>query len=382
MKKRLIGIFVCVMLVLTSLTTTHFFSNNTNVKASGGQSGGDYPFDYVWAQAYNFSKVIREANYTQDNNIPRGREWATGGERYTIDQILKPNMYGLNNPLGLTGYQEIPIGRLNKLLYRTIGYSNKVVLDGFNLTINHNTNCTYPYSKTMPTSEVFACPTGYKNWENNVLDDEINWTMNNVTVIQKNITDWWPYVETGNDDCKNVTCNAANNITLLSGNVTYLSANDPVPDDQDGEVFMFNDTPGCQTKINQMDESAGLILITAGDDIQYADVSGCFFPVATIQSDAANLSQILTSLQSGTWMSVDDLNDTCLTFFNITGLPSWWPDHDFMIIDRMPTAAVLYNITSYYRRPLKKVNPTYNSDYTIEAYCRTEYLDIVRLDFF
>jgi hypothetical protein len=378
MRKKLIGISVCVMLVLTSCTMTLFLSNNSIVKANGGQQGGNvYPFDYIWAQAYNFSQVIREANYSQDHDIPRGREWATSGERYTIENILLRQMSD-SNYCGLTGVHEIPIGYLNKWGRRLIQYSSKVILNDFNLTINNNSNTPYPYSKTVPKSEIFACPTGYKNWESpHTFDNDITWTMNNTILIPKNITEWWTNRGNEADEYKNVTCHMIINANAFDGNVTYLTANDPVPDNQDGEVYFLNDTVGCQTKINQITDAAGLLLITTGDTIQHADVSQCMFPVATIRNDATNLSQILIMLQGGSWMTVSEANESCLMFINSSAKPSWWPNQDFMIIDRMPTPSELYNTSTYWFSPLFKNKiryPSYNSDYTIAIYKRTEFL--------
>jgi hypothetical protein len=94
MKKKIVGIFV-VMLMISSLMTTILFSDKVEVVASGeGQQSSqniDLDFDFVWNMTDNFSKVIYRTDWSGENNIPKGRCWATAGENYTIAQILKPN---------------------------------------------------------------------------------------------------------------------------------------------------------------------------------------------------------------------------------------------------------------------------------------------------
>jgi hypothetical protein len=94
-RKKIIGIFV-IMLMISSALATVLFSHNGKVEASGGDQQGSQDigldFDFVWNMTDNFSKVIYRTNWSGENNIPKGRSWATAGENYTILNILWKNM--------------------------------------------------------------------------------------------------------------------------------------------------------------------------------------------------------------------------------------------------------------------------------------------------
>jgi hypothetical protein len=76
MRKKIVGIFVC-MLLISSTTTMVLFSDTVKVEASGGgppssqEIGLDY--DFVWNMTDNFSKVIYRTDWSDENNIPKGR---------------------------------------------------------------------------------------------------------------------------------------------------------------------------------------------------------------------------------------------------------------------------------------------------------------------
>jgi len=139
MKRKIIGILCCMLIVVSTITTI-IYTNDIKVKASGGgQQGGQgdigLDFQFVWNMSKNFSEVVHKANWSKtDNGIPRGREWATEGENYTITNILYPNMGIPNNPCGLTNYTNLSIGPLQSNLSRK--YSSKIVIKDYNLTIN------------------------------------------------------------------------------------------------------------------------------------------------------------------------------------------------------------------------------------------------------
>ena len=104
---------VCMLMIFSSMTI-FLHSGNDTVKASGGEPTGNgvgLNNSFIVNTAYQFSQVIYNANWSgSENNIPKGRSWATAGENYTINHILKPLMNGIVNPCGLTGYKELPIG--------------------------------------------------------------------------------------------------------------------------------------------------------------------------------------------------------------------------------------------------------------------------------
>ena len=104
------------MLMIGSIITAIIYTDNIKVIASdgGGQgNGGEYPLDFVWNLTQKFANVIRDADWSDENNIPKGRAWATAGENYTRREILYKNMGGPDNPCGLTDYTNLTIGYIS-----------------------------------------------------------------------------------------------------------------------------------------------------------------------------------------------------------------------------------------------------------------------------
>jgi hypothetical protein len=162
MKKKLVGIFV-VMLLISSAMTAIIFSDNTKVEASGRepQGGGcvNLDYDWVWERVQDFGNVIHNVNWSEggENGIPKGRCWATAGENYTIAQILKPNMNGTDKSCGLSNYTELSIGYisgpngLDPYNYPK-QYSSKIVIHDYKLTIYNNSQLylDIPYNEMFP----------------------------------------------------------------------------------------------------------------------------------------------------------------------------------------------------------------------------------------
>jgi hypothetical protein len=111
MRKKIVGIIIC-MLLISSTTTMVLFPDTVKVEASGGGPPDEkinLDYDWVWLRVQDFANVIHKVNWSEngENDIPKGRSWATAGENYTINEILEPNMNGTDKPCGLTGYTKI-----------------------------------------------------------------------------------------------------------------------------------------------------------------------------------------------------------------------------------------------------------------------------------
>jgi hypothetical protein len=197
MKKKLVGIFV-VMLLISSALTTILILDNGKVEASGGGQQGsgemNFPHDWVWNLTEDFANVIHNVNWSEngENGIPKGRSWATAGEKYTIDEILEPNMNGTNKPCGLTGYKELEIGYIPGPYGREPNhitpkkYSTKIVIQDYGLTLFNN-GILY---KDIPYTELFPYGIGVRPNVN--IDDR---TRFNGTTIRdlKNFSDYFPF---------------------------------------------------------------------------------------------------------------------------------------------------------------------------------------------
>ena len=349
MRKKIIGIFICMLMICGTLTTI-LYSNNIKVEASGGgqQNGqGAIGLDYqfLWNMSKNFSDVVYKADWNKNYNgipghgIPRGREWATEGENYTISHILRRYMNGSGTLCNLSDYREIPIGSLGD----GWGYSSKEICRNFNLTIN---NPDYPFPKTMPLSEVFPFPAGYKDWLTGNTD--VNYTFTNEVLWPKNATDLWPFGGTFTNCYMNVSYVDSTGVGII-GNAVYLTNSTLLPSDQEGCVFIINDSAQSQSIIDNMTNASGLIVVTGDRGMTQVNCSRCNFSVGTVNHAATNFSDIIALLQSGEEMMVDDMiNRDILTFtYNLSNAPLW-PENDFIMIDRIPTPSELSNMTLYY----------------------------------
>jgi len=139
-------IIVIILVIIMCLANVILYNYDGNIVAeSGGEENNDGSIsvenDFVWDRVQDFCNVTYLANWTEENNIPKGRAWATAGEKYTIQKILLPYMQNVTE-CNLTGVTTLPIGYLSAHPERN--YSSKIVTKDFSLSITHPTE-TYPY---------------------------------------------------------------------------------------------------------------------------------------------------------------------------------------------------------------------------------------------
>jgi len=303
MKKKIVGIFICMLMITGGIVITF---NKEEVKAEVGDGGGGTAEDiglnttYIWSILRELCNVTYKADYTENFNIPRGREWATAGENFTISKILLPQMNytcHLTNPhnLSIEYYADDP-------RFLPWEYSSKVVLEDFNLTIN---NDDYPFPNLIPITEKFAIPRGIRPYRdtsffhaelcllNYSYDD--NWLLDNATYELKNLS----YEPVDGYD------------GWLAGNLTYLAKNESVPEDTDGLVFLIEDNPYCQEQIDNMTNATGCILIIPdGKAPINASFTNCSFFAAMVENTEQNLTIIRNELDNGTEIYTDILIGT------------------------------------------------------------------------
>jgi hypothetical protein len=202
-----------------------------------------------------FSNVIRETDWSGENNIPKGRCWATAGEDYTRDNILWPNMGILDNPCGLTNCTNLTIGYLPDCFEPGIGqrpkqYSSKIVINDYGLTIYNNSN---PY-KSIPYSELFPLGVGVDTLRPNNLN--VDHRFENATIREEDLFNW-----TYGPDHRNVSCDITSINDIFVGLAVYLNNSGSVPENQDGLVFIMDEDPSCEDKLNNVTSALGCILI-------------------------------------------------------------------------------------------------------------------------
>ncbi len=102
MKNKVIGIFVCVMLVLTTIMV--IVPDDLKVEAISGEddrnesTGLDYEYIYNITKLLSF--IINDTAIYPPGTLAKGRSFGSDGERYAAINILKPEMInlGLYNP--------------------------------------------------------------------------------------------------------------------------------------------------------------------------------------------------------------------------------------------------------------------------------------------
>jgi hypothetical protein len=60
MRKKIIGVFVCMLMIISAMTTI-LYSNNVKVEASGGGGGGNgvgLDYDFMWNVTNHLSDII------------------------------------------------------------------------------------------------------------------------------------------------------------------------------------------------------------------------------------------------------------------------------------------------------------------------------------
>ena len=114
MRKRLICILMCVLMIISAMTTI-LYSNNVKVEASGGGSSGGTGLDYnfMWNVTQNLSNIV----YTSypGNVIRKGRMFGTDGDRDAADYIYDKIM---TEKLNLENVNKITLGPIKDYLHK------------------------------------------------------------------------------------------------------------------------------------------------------------------------------------------------------------------------------------------------------------------------
>jgi hypothetical protein len=322
MKKKLVGIFIT-MLLISSAMIVILFSDIAKVEASGeGQESGgsvNLDYDWVWERVQDFGNVIHNVDWSKngENGRPKGRCWATAGENYTIDEILRPNMNGTDKPCGLSEYRETLIGPLQSNLTRQ--YSSKIVIKDYNLTIKNN-SVLYRY---LPYSELFPFGVGCGKVED--LNHKFNFS--NVEIREKSLLNG-EFIQ----DHHNVSCDLLNTYRYVVGLVVYLNTTDSVPENHDC-IFLLNEEPASENKLQNLSDAMGCILIENNTkEYTFQNSSQYNFAIATLSGTDSNFSTVLSEIQSGSVYAVDNLQDNQTLVFSNYSNASCFPASDWMAV--------------------------------------------------
>jgi len=336
--------FVIVITLLICLSTIVIIPEDLKIEASGGSgSGGDdngfLDFEYMWDQLREFCNVTHKAYNSTE--IRKGRAFGTAGDEYTANHI-----WGEFNDFNLINVEKKPLQTLDssptdpiyipglpwKCNYKveTIDFKMEVI----------NTTQTYPFQSTIPKNATFVMPSGLpKNTHWNPLQwtMDYNQTFTNAELVPKDFKKKWPLIGATTQHHLNVSGLEVLNIySDIYGNTTYIQNGDPVPEVQEGRVFIFEEEDGCDDQLENVTNATGVILINNTDD-RYAtsyDFSNLNSSSVRIDDAETNLSAVIELLENNTYMMVENLLDNeILTFIhNFSFFDIWWPDDEFFVV--------------------------------------------------
>jgi hypothetical protein len=323
---------MCMLLIISAMTTI-LYTNNTTVKASGGDSNGvGLDYNFMWNVTKNLSNMI----YTSypGNVIRKGRMFGTPGEQEAAYYFYHDIM---TQSLNLENVRELQLGPIedNKDWY----YTSKIDILDYNLTINQP---DYPYPKRLPYNESFAWPSGCKNIISefgDILSMNYNHSFSNVRLLNRSINESWDLFGgqfTG--QYYNVTnCSMVNGQSIIIGNVSYVENVCSLPDDQEGRVFLIDKKDGCEEILENISEPSTAIFMDDGSkySVNQSVINNCSCQIAQVNKNETNLTTVINTLKNGTVMIADNYyhNQTISFTYGFDDiLVPWWPDHDFFIL--------------------------------------------------
>jgi len=337
MNKKISCPMICMIMIVSAMTTIII---TTPVKGSEGQNQGinspnPLNMTYIW----KWTKILANVTYKAypPNEIPRGRSYGSLGGNYTKNILL--NEMDMNLSLQDTHPEQIK--HINRLDVRTRNYTSVIWVNDFQLTVN---NQSYTLPHNVSKKESYGYPSAFPP-QRNITTIDHNYIFTNEKIQPINITDLWPFGGTYNDYSLTVTnYTILNNQQILAGNVSYLSSSDPLPDanNQLDMVYLMNESEECQNKLDNLTSAAGCILIHDDARGYTANTAKCCYPVARInQSAGVNIKEILDNYSM---VLVDNINENLTFTYNLDF--GWWPESDFVFIDRIPNHYELKNRSS------------------------------------
>lgn len=265
-KKILIYFILFIILVPTTICIRSSETENEDLI----QNPTKIDYNYIW----NETNVL--ANVTYDylpGEIPRGRSLGSSGGTITENHILGE----------LTNFS------LDDIHYEQLGYINDntpnhpysaiINVTDFGLEINDCPSYPYPYSNPIDKREMFAMLTENQTTCSILTsmlhskfpiippiggntDFNISISHTNTLIVPNDITKiWWDEeLKLGLDFIRQTKYDYLSNIhDPLLGNLSYLDENDPIPEpeNQTGQVFIMDDTPESQEKIENLTNPEG-----------------------------------------------------------------------------------------------------------------------------
>ncbi len=308
------------VLCVTLLLTTNMFilvSNEFEVKATPGGGGGSeeddigLDFDFCW----NVSKKIGDAVYKAypGLKIIRGREFGTLGEHWSADRIWEFMKYDC----GLENVKQLPLGPIKDEDMKCWNryYTSRMNVTDYLLHIDINSKY---YHHDIPVNESFVFPMVLP--KDRLLEGlDFNFTLpaeDNIVIILDPESDWPLGGTFTNYSCINLSIKPTNEFDILIGNATYIDPEDPLPDDQEDRVFLFNETQEGEKQLNNVTNATGVLLIrdSKGHQINEDVLANYSYSICIVETSDSNLNKVLEGLENESMIVDNVLDNNTLTF--------------------------------------------------------------------
>ena len=322
MKKKIVSILICTLLIATSIV---IIPTDPIVKAVGCEesepvNGLDY--EYLWSQIYNVSNVIHTSY--EEGDIPKGRFMGSIGGNDACDNIIISEMDKMN-------LDNVRTEKLGEIDNNKIYYNRLLDIIDYNLTVN---STEYEFSTDIPKSEVFPSP-GLV-WPALPFTYDKTTYFNDVKIKHQNFRIKPMEVINGWFDSEYIVTefNTQNNeYNEFLGKLEIITEQDPDPDPEDqlGKVYLLDWDGDTQNIINNLTYASGVVLIEisgrttlnlSNNPYQVKDVS---------QPVGENITDILANNSDAVIMT----NQENLTiYYEIDSI--LFPELDYVVIDRIP----------------------------------------------
>jgi hypothetical protein len=204
-----------------------------------------------------------------------------------------------NNPCGLANYTNLTIGYIpgpNDLepgTNKPKQYSSKIIVKDFNLTISNN-SILYRY---IPYSEMYPIPVGA---EANHYPLTHRYNITQAKVVDTPLLDW-VYIP---DHC-NVSADVLNDQGPVAGKVVFLDDNESIPIYQSSYVFILNETPPVEPKIENITQGCVILLQNQTKTYTYQGGENLSIPIVKINESNYNLTKVKEEVNSGSTLNLE-----------------------------------------------------------------------------
>jgi len=311
------------MLVLVSAFSALLVTVKVDtVKAENASVLPPNPLDmlYIWNWTNILANIIYSFNGTQ---IPRGRAFGSHGADLAKNIILNE----MTNNLSLVDPHP---EKIKHILTKPGKYYTSIInVTDFKLTIN---NPNYPLPHDVPINESFVIPSAFIPMTRNTI-------LNNTSIVAVNLTNTSLLGNIVNYSMMNISnYQLINNNSFFVGNVTFLSENATIPDqeNQQGRIFVINNSAQSQSQLDNFTYASGCIVINLNSRYIYPLTAyRCPYAVMNVSQTSGNLIRNLTTNYT---MVIADIEKGHLVFYyNITEGSLVHQNQNYIVIDRIPT---------------------------------------------